>query len=52
MKVSNEGQELILLILGAWFLYQCVFTNNVVDAGHQALQKMGVSQRIEQFENR
>lgn len=51
MKVSNEGQELILLLIMVWFLYQCVFTNNVTDAGHQVLQKIGVSQQIEKFEN-
>lgn len=51
MKVSNEGSELILLLIMCWFLFQCVFTNNVEQAGHQALQKIGVSQRIEQFEN-
>lgn len=51
MKVSNEGQELILLIIMAWFLFQCVFTNNVEEKGHQVLQKIGVYQKIEQFES-
>lgn len=51
MKVSNEGQELILLLLMGLFVYNLVFTDNVMDAGHKVLHNAGISQKIERFEN-
>lgn len=52
MKGKNELQELILLIIIAYFICQCTFTDNVYNMGHEAFTRMGISQKIEQFENR
>lgn len=50
-KMSNEGQELILLLLMGLLCWDLVYGNTVMSAGHQILQRGGISQEIEQFEN-
>lgn len=51
MKVSNEGQELILLLLMGLLCWDLVFGNTVMDASHKVLYNAGISQKIERFEN-
>ena len=52
MKVSNEGQELIILLIIGFILYHTMVTEKTFTVGHEILQNMGVSQRIERFEER
>ena len=51
MKGKDELVELILLVLMGWFLFRCVFTDNVVDAGHKVFVKMGISDEIQRLDN-
>lgn len=51
MKVSNEGQEVILLLLMGLLCWDLVFGDNVMNTGHQMLYNAGISQKIERFEN-
>lgn len=47
MKASNELQELIILALIVFFLFQCVFTDNVYNAGHELFTKIGIADEIQ-----
>ena len=50
MKISNEGSELIILLIICCFLFKCVFTDGIYNVAHRFLQDTGISQKIEQFE--
>lgn len=52
-KKSNDGAgtELIILLLMGLLAYDLVFGNTVMNAGHQMLQRGGISQKIEKFES-
>lgn len=51
MKGKNELTELILLLIMGYFLFQCVFTDNVTNAGHNAFVRMGVADEIQRLDN-
>lgn len=50
MKGKNELQELLILIILAYFMFQCVFTDNVTNAGHEMFNRMGVLDEIEKLD--
>lgn len=50
MKGKNELQELLILIVLAYFMFQCVFTDNVTNVGHDIFVRIGISDEIEKLD--
>lgn len=49
-KMSNEGQELILLLIMGYFLFQCIFTDNIINTGHDVFVKIGIEDKIQELD--
>ncbi len=50
MNKKDEILNILVIVLIEYILIQCVFTDNVVNTGHEIFVKMGISDEIEKID--